>query len=67
MSRAHPGMSNDYQKKKDTRNQRERDRALLREAQNRYRLLHGNIETTLMNRTKLKNLREEIKLEWYKE
>ena len=37
MSRAHPGLSDDYRKKKETRQAREFERKLLREAQKRYR------------------------------
>jgi len=48
MSRAHPGKSVDYQKKKETWNAWEYERCLLREAQKRYRSIWGTeeMETT---------------------
>lgn len=63
MSRAHPGESLDYKKKKETRQGREEQLRMLRLAQDVYRVRTGdmNIKGTDMNRTKLNKIREEIK------
>jgi len=62
MSRAHPGQSNEYQQKKATRKGREEKLRLLRLAQDVYRHKTGEISMrgTLMNRTKLNKLRDNI-------
>jgi len=63
MSRAHPGQSLDYKKKKETRANREDALGLLRLAQDVYRLRLDDpqIKGTDMNRTKLNKIRDEIK------
>lgn len=63
MSRAHPGQSEEYKKKKETRRSREESLALLRLSQDVYKVRTGqkNIRGTDMNRTKLNKIREEIK------
>ena len=62
MSRAHPGKSDDYKKKKATRDKRSGTLKLLRSSQNIYRKRFNcpNIETTAMNRTQLNKIRAEI-------
>jgi hypothetical protein len=64
MSRAHPGESVEYKKKKETRSIRAIDLSLLRKAQDIYRVRTGQktIKGTDMNRTKLNKIREEIKI-----
>lgn len=68
MSRAHPGQSEEYKKKKETRRNRESNLNLLRLAQKVYKIRTGqrNIRGTDMNRTKLNKIREEIK-QFYKD
>ena len=68
MSRAHPGQSEDYKKKKETRHGREDDLRLLRLAQDVYRQRFNahEVKGTDMNRTKLNKIREEIK-EFYEQ
>lgn len=63
MSRAHPGQSEDYKKKKETRYSREEDLRLLRLSQKIYRdrFNEPDIRGTDMNRTKLNKIRDEIK------
>lgn len=63
MSRAHPGQSEDYKRKKETRKNREEQLELLRLAQKVYKVRTGqkNIRGTEMNRTKLNRIRDEIK------
>ena len=63
MSRAHPGQSEDFQRKKETRNKRSGELKILRKAQEVYRIRLGqpNIRGTEMNRTKLNKIRQEIK------
>lgn len=62
MSRAHPGLSVDYQKKKETRKNREQKLEVLRLAQKVYRSRNDNkgLKGIEMNRTKLNKIREEI-------
>lgn len=64
MSRAHPGQSEDYKRKKETRRNREDNLNMLRLAQTVYRMRTGqkSIRGTDMNRTKLNKIREEIKM-----
>ena len=66
MSRAHPGSSESYQKKKDIRKMREYNRAILREAQRRYRIRRGSqdIKNIEMNRAKLVIIKDEVEKEW---
>jgi hypothetical protein len=68
MSRAHPGQSEEYKKKKETRRNREANLNLLRLAQKVYKVRTGqrNVKGTDMNRTKLNKIREEIK-QFYKD
>mmetsp|Transcript_35362 Transcript_35362/g.35020 ORF Transcript_35362/g.35020 Transcript_35362/m.35020 type:complete len:84 (+) Transcript_35362:56-307(+) len=63
MSRAHPGQSDEYRQKKQTRNGRESKLRLLRKAQRVYRVVHKcpDIKGTDMNRTKLNKIRDHIK------
>ena len=68
MSRAHPGLSQDYRKKKETRKNREKKLEVLRLAQKLYRVRAGNksMKGIEMNRTKLNKYRDEI-IKFYKE
>jgi hypothetical protein len=68
MSRAHPGQSEDYKKKKETRHGREEALRLLRLSQDIYRKRNNELDVrgTDMNRTKLNKIRDEIK-DFYKQ
>lgn len=66
MSRAHPGASVKFQKKKETNRKREFDRKVLKEAQERYRKDFGvlDIPKKKMNRQVINRLRAVIRKEW---
>ena len=63
MSRAHPGESENYKRKKDTRDLRERERTLLRKAQEEYKIRYGklNISNREIDRKYLELIKNEIR------
>lgn len=63
MSRAHPGQSEVFRKKLETRIKRQLHLLSLREAQKIYRLRYGcpKLKTTKMDRAKLQVIRKEVR------